>query len=784
MSSPLQLDGPPPPRSRKLSRVMRNAVARVEGSAVTYVVAVRELCDFTAKQGDLDIRFTPSPSAVEGMEGHITVASNRREGYQTEITLSGDFESLHVRGRADGYDPELGQLEEFKTHCGDWSRIPANHRHRHWAQLKIYGWLFCRERGVATIRLALVYFDIVSERETLLSETCSAEALREHFEAHCRRFIHWAQLEVAHREARDRSLRALTFPHPEFHTGQRELAEAVFRAAKNGRCLLAQAPTGSGKTLGTVFPLLKAMPTERLDKIFFLVAKTPGRDLALGALQCLQESAPALQLRVMELVARDKACENPGSPCDGAKCPLARGFYDRLPLARQAAIEHGLLDRASLRAIALRHQVCPYYLGQDVARWCDVVIGDYNYYFDTSAMLYSLTRRNEWKVSVLIDEAHNLISRARKMYSASLQRADLRAVMHAAPAKIRSSLVEIDRHWDDLLLRQEPVYCVYTALPRKLIGALQQLNTVVTRHLSENPFGLDGPLQRVYFDTLNFCRLAEFFDDCSLLDVTKSAAVGDEPGNAELCLRNIIPAGFLQRRFAAAHATVLFSATLSPPAFHRNVLGLPENTAWLDVRSPFVSEQLRVEVVGSISTRYTHRTRSVLPIVKLLARQYRQTPGNYLAFFSSFEYLKQVADAVQARHPDIPLWRQERQMSEAERTAFLANFEIEGCGVGFAVLGGAFAEGIDLPGKRLIGAFVVTLGLPQINEVNEEIRQRMETAFGAGYDYTYLYPGVQKVVQAAGRVIRTRTDRGVVYLVDDRYSQAKVRKLLPRWWNV
>ncbi|HEY0064404.1 MAG TPA: ATP-dependent DNA helicase, partial [Telluria sp.] len=237
-------------------------------------------------------------------------------------------------------------------------------------------------------------------------------------------------------------------------------------------------------------------------------------------------------------------------------------------------------------------------------------------------------------------------------------------------------------------------------------------------------------------------------------------------------------------RFTLSHSSALFSATLSPWNYYGDMLGLPDNTAWVDIASPFVAEQLTVHVAANISTRFQHRAASAVPIATLIARQYHQTPGNYLAFFSSFDYLEQVVALFEQLYPDIPVWRQPRRMAEAEREQFLDRFTLESRGIGFAVLGGSFGEGIDLPGARLIGAFIATLGLPQMNPVNEEIRKRMQALFGSGYDYTYLFPGMQKVVQAAGRVIRTESDEGVVYLIDDRFGQHEVRDLLPRWWHV
>jgi len=228
----------------------------------------------------------------------------------------------------------------------------------------------------------------------------------------------------------------------------------------------------------------------------------------------------------------------------------------------------------------------------------------------------------------------------------------------------------------------------------------------------------------------------------------------------------------------------LFSATLNPRRYYADLLGLPDNTVWLDVESPFDAGQLEVQIVSRISTRYAHRQASLAPIVELMARQFAARPGNYLAFFSSFDYLQQVAGLLAREHPDIVLWCQSRGMDEASREAFLQAFRAEGQGIGFAVLGGAFGEGIDLPGSKLIGAFVATLGLPQLNPLNEQMKQRMAAMFGAGYDYTYLYPGLQKVVQAAGRVIRGQSDRGVLMLIDDRFAESRVRQLLPSWWAI
>jgi Rad3-related DNA helicase len=750
---------------------------------VSYSIAVRALCEFTAKAGDLDLRFTPSPTALEGIAGHRTVASRRNQGYQTEVALEGQYRQLTVRGRADGYDPVQNQLEEVKTCRGDLSAMPANHRQLHWAQAKIYGWLMCQQLQLPGISLALVYFDILSEKETRLVEAWSAADLELFFNHHCRLFLQWAEQELSHRDERNQAAQSLVFPHLDFRPGQRHLAESVFKAVSTGRCLMAQAPTGIGKTVGTLFPMLKALAPQQLDKVFFLTAKTPGRKLALDAAQVIYDSAPDLPLRVLELVARDKACEHLDKACHGESCPLAKGFYDRLPAAREEATQVQLWDQGSLRKIALKHEVCPYYLSQEMARWADVVVADYNYYFDFSALLFGLAQANQWKVAVLVDEAHNLVDRGRQMYSASLDQYTLNTVRNIAPEPLKKSLQRLNREWNALHKEQIRPYQAYAQTPGKLLQALSLCTAAIGDYLNDHPQGLDSALQAFYFEALQFSRVAELFDEQFLFDVSKRD-LNAKRSLSQLCLRNVVPAGFIRPRLTAARSTVLFSATLSPRHYYADLLGLPTNTVWIDVESPFTANQLDVQIVSRISTRFVHRQASLAPIVELMAAQFQQRPGNYLAFFSSFDYLQQVAQLLADKYPHIELWSQSRGMDEGQRQAFLEQFTTSSQGIGFAVLGGAFGEGIDLPGARLIGAFIATLGLAQLNPVNEQLKQRMAAIFGAGYDYTYLFPGVQKVVQAAGRVIRTEQDRGVLMLIDDRFAEARIQQLLPRWWSL
>ena len=753
-------------------------------------VAVRALCEFTAKAGDLDQRFTPSPTAAQGVEGHQHVQRQRPAGYEAEIPLQGMHGALQVKGRADGYDPAANQLEEIKTYRGKLDGVRAHHRALHWAQAKVYAHLLCVQRELPQVRVALVYFNIDTHKESVLVQTCTAADLAQHFAALCSQYVAWAQLQHQHRLARDAALKALEFPLERFRAGQRELAVAVYRTAaakQAGQVLMAQAPTGIGKSMGTLFPMLKACAAQQLDKVFFLTAKGTGREAAHHALQAITArlpTQPGAPLRTLTLRAREDSCEHPDKACHGESCPLAQQFYDHLPAARQAMVQQGEWTPQAVRAVALQHRICPYYFTQELAKWADVVVGDYNYFYDSTALLAAMTHSYQWKVGVLVDEAHNLVERARAMYSAPLSQFDLAGATPNATGRIQRALRALNREWKALNAQCPQAYQALPEIPAAWLKALHTAISRIAEVNAEAPLLPGDPVLDFYLKALAFEALAEQLGPHAFVDVTLAASATARKAWSTVHIRNAVPAHYLQPRHALAHATVLFSGTLTPWNFYSDLLGLPPNWYWLDVPTPFVPAQLQVHVKRNLSTKYKDRRASMAQLVDTLAGQFRAAPGNYLCFVSSFEYLDQVADAFAQAHPDITITRQYRGMDEAAKAQFLAQFTPGSQQLGFVVLGGVFSEGVDLPGDRLIGVFIATLGLPQFNPVNDQMRLAMQAVFGAehGYTYTYLYPGMRKVAQAGGRVIRTEADRGVIYLLDARYGDPAIQSLLPAWW--
>jgi DNA excision repair protein ERCC-2 len=760
-------------------------------------VAVRTLSEFTGRSGDLDRRMGPSPNARQGLAGHQIVARRRAPGHEFELPLEFLHGPVRVVGRIDIFDPVKVELEEVKTGFGPPGQGSSARRSAHRAQLRIYGGMLCAARGLERIRLSLVHYDLLDDSEHRESEDVSAATLIAELIARCERYRTWALQELEHRARRDRWLSGLAWPFDSFRPGQHELAASVYRSARDATLLRILAPTGLGKTLGTIFPALRSMPDSGMDRLFYLTAKGTGRPAALHALGRLLEGPPASPppIRIIELVARERSCEYPDRECHGSSCPLAQAFFDKLPAAREAAMEIAVLDQARIRRLALRHGLCPYHLAIEILPSADVVVGDYNYWFDRHALLFGLALEHRWDVMLLIDEAHHLTDRSRSMYSAALSLGEFEAARQSGSGVDRM----IDQ-WDLLLSRSGSApsesSTLLEDLPAAWLRALKRWVRQIARRIEAGDPLIKGDLLALYLRCLSFVAMADQFGDHSLCELRRDSAVSVAPhpdpildlkqvpgSTATLRLCNIVPAPFVRDRLTQVRCVVMFSATLHPDDFDQAMLGWTRPHRTLSLAPPFDPSRLQVRTLG-LSTRFDQRQGTIDRIVTAMARQFRDAPGCYIAFFSSFDYMELAATRLSARHPDIPIRAQPRVMNEAERAQFVDAFDPEHPALALAVLGGVFSEGMDLPGRRLIGAFVVTLGMPRVDPLNEATAARLEALFGRGFDYTYLYPGLCKVIQAAGRVIRDSEDQGVVILIDARWRKARYRALLPVHWGL
>lgn len=737
-------------------------------------ISVRSLCEFTARTGDIDLRYTPAPTALEGIEGHQRLQRKRPKSYSAEYPLEIELEGLLLRGRADGVDISNRLVEEIKTHRGDLERQSAGQRVLHWAQLRAYAAILCQQQDWDSINLRLSYLEIASDEVTELTETANAIELFAELKAQVGHYLEWHRKLHSARSERNQALEQLDFPYPEFRKGQRDLAESVYKAVRTERQLLLEAPTGSGKTLGTLFPALRALATGNLDKLFYLTTRNTARAVGLQGIAQLREPN-SLPLRVVELSSKEAGCIEPDRLCQGDSCPLAEGFFDKLPQARAEAFElsDANLDVTGLRALAAKHQICPYFFGQEMARWADIVVADINQYLAPTALLSAYLQQDEWRAIALVDESHNLVSRCRDLYSIGLNQAQFR--FETKRVKLGKALDAVQRGWQEACrgLSAEPSFDEMP--PEKLEYALQSLCSELSEVLAQSPDQLE--LQQMLFSASAYLKLAEVFGEHSVVRRAKPGR-----GRAELAILNLNPSPFLATRWSELKSVTLFSATLKPFDYYQQLLGLQTECARGSLPSPFGAEQLKVKLCSRIDTRYQVRNASVEPIAELLIEQYRQRPGNHLFFASSFSYLEQIAHAVAAKAPDIQLHRQTSGMQQEARQAYLDSFTSSSQLLGMAVLGGLFSEGVDLAGDRLIGVTVATLGLPPFDALHQLMRKRFEERFGAGYEYTYLYPGMQKVVQAAGRLIRTHSDQGELLLIDPRFARPEIRSLLPGWW--
>jgi DNA excision repair protein ERCC-2 len=748
-------------------------------------VPIKAFCAFTARSGDLDLRFTPVPTAPEGIAGHRTVVFSRRGDYRSEVAVEGVVDGLRLRGRIDGVEADGQTLDEIKT-----QRQPANHRALHRAQLRTYAALYARAEGHEQLTLRLCYYDIDRRNETQIVELARADALWTELESRVAQYKRWMAGERAHRQRRDTVLDGLAFPYPEIPEGQRQLLQAVEHAYLREQRLLAQAPTGVGKTLGVLFPSLKALAAGRVDQLFYLTPRNAVQMEISAALTRLRPPGAALPLRVLVLNAKERACVHPDKACHGASCPLAQGFFDRLPAAREAARAEAWLSAEALAAIAATHHICPYFLAQEMTQWADLIIGDVNYYLDVHALLHALVTHTGARIGLMMDEAHNLVDRARAMYSGELRESQLHAGMANLPKRLRPAIAPLLQQIDLLALQwatTDGSPALLEEAPKALRTAFSQAISRIGQWFAEQPERASGAPLQFYFELIAFHRLLERLAAHSLFELEQGTGPARDLLNAGeriLRIRNVVPAPHLEDRFRAAHTVIAFSATLLPWHYHQLLLGLPETSRFIDLPSRFSPNQLQVRLARQIRTDWRVRGRTAAAVATAIADEFETRPGNYLVFCSSFHYLDQVAHAFAQRAPQIPQQRQRPQMGEADRKAFLARYSEHSQQVGFVVLGGSFSEGINLEGRRLIGAVICNLGLTPYTLASRRMAERIDRYFGpgTGEDFIHLYPAVTRVVQAAGRVVRTLDDHGSLLLIDQRFASDRVRRLLPTSW--
>ena len=757
--------------------------------------SVRELVSFVFRSGDLIAGgFAHPDRMVEGTRGHQKVQNARPDDYQAEVLvaylLESDDIALEISGRIDGLlaeDDGTVLIEEIKTTAADIAEdLPENPVH--WAQAKVYAFIVAADSNLDAVDIQLTYLQLDTWKRHEDRRTFSLEDLAAFFADLVEKYLHWARIYHQWCRERDATLAKLEFPFPEYRPGQRDLAITAYRTIEQETRAYAQAPTGIGKTISTLFPAVMAMGKGHAEKIFYLTAKTIGRTVAEKAIDDLRQSGA--QLKSLTLTARDKICFKPngGTSCDPDQCEFAQGYYDRINGALEDIFDEDAFTRPVIEDYAQKHTVCPFEFSLDLSLWSDIVICDYNYVFDPRAHLKRFFQDNKGQYAFLIDEAHNLVDRAREMFSAELYKSEIRGLKRLSGKthpELTKRLDALNKHFSQLGKKIEQEgdgeSWINPQLSTDLLALVHNFLREAEKVLAQGSANVLfwDELVECYFSALGFERIGELYDEYY---TTYAEKQGKEVRFKLFCLD---PSKNIRAALARGSAAVFFSATLSPLEYFRDLLGGEDGDYLVRLDSPFPPEHLRLMLADHIDTTYKKRGETYGAVAESIAALIGQRPGNYLAFFPSYRYMEEVAERFIEAHPDIETLVQESGMSEREREAFLAVFDENNLNttLGFAVMGGIFGEGIDLVGERLVGAVVVGVGLPQICLERDLIKHHFDERDIPGFEYAYTYPGMNRVLQAAGRVIRTDKDRGAILLVDRRFGQKRYRRLFPPSWH-
>ncbi len=755
----------------------------------TFSIAVRSLVRHVLRSGDLRFDFMGSVRAIEGIRAHQQIQRRRPGHYQAEVpvsrTVEGDKYRLCVSGRIDGVlvEPSTAVVEEIKTTRRSLEEVEENPNPIHWAQAQCYAYLWAVQASMPRVDVHLTYMNLDNGKVKTLERHFSIEELEQFFDDLIHRYMAWVTRLANWVCLRDAAIDQLQFPFKHYRAGQREMAIAVYRTIRQKGHLLAQAATGIGKTMAVLFPAIKALGEKMGEKVVFLTARTTGRLAAQDALYILMGAG--LRIKSVTLTAKDKICFHPQSACVPEECECARGYYDRIDDALSAALDHDAFTRDIIEQTAAEHRVCPFEFSLELVNWADCVICDYNYAFAPGVMLQRLFGDEGGDHTVLVDEAHNLVDRSREMFSAQLDKRPILALRR----KIKDDLPVVYRNLGRVNAwmarrRRECLEAGGTQVTHELpMGLLERIRGVLAaaeEWLSLNlrtDFGED--LLKLFFDMLRFVRVAEAFDPHY---VVIDEAAGEELRIKLFC---IDPSHQLEATWQRCRSAVLFSATLTPAGYFQAALGCDTQARRLDLPSPFPPSNLAVYVADEISTLYRERKDSAPSVVRIIADLVCRRKGHYLLYFPSYEYLEMIHRRFVQDCREVHTLVQTPDMDEGQREAFLDRYKqaVPETLVGFAVMGGIFGEGIDLRGERLTGAVIVGVGLPGICLERDLIRDYFNREKGAGFEFAYQYPGINRVLQAAGRVIRSEEDRGVILLIDQRYRQPRYWSLLPGHWN-
>lgn len=754
-------------------------------------ISVRNLVEFILRSGDLDNRrggFADREAMNKGSRLHRKIQRQMGSAYQAEVALACEKEyrefSIRVEGRADGIitDRKGAMIDEIKGIYRDVYRLETPVE-VHLAQAKCYALIYGEQKGLEDIRVQMTYCNLETEEIRRFESHYAISELREWFDWLTDAYYRWALWQHQWRKKRNASMQGLEFPFP-YREGQREVVGGVYRTIMRKKQLFIQAPTGLGKTMATVFPAVRSMGEGLSEKVFYLTAKTITRTVTWEAFELLRERG--LSCKVLILTAKEKMCVCEETDCNPAVCPRARGHYDRVNDAVFELLNSGDgYDRETLLAQSEKYQVCPYEMSLDVADWVDTVICDYNYVFDPDVHLRRFfAEGNRGDYVFLIDEAHNLVERGRDMYSAALYKEDFLEIRRLVKPYRKKLARQLEKCNQQMLQwkRECETYQILDSLGSLGISLMNVMGELEL-FLEEAEEGeLRSTVLDFYFQVRSFLNIYDLMDENYVLYTQH-----EEDKRFKVKLYCVNPAANLQKCMDKGISAVFFSATLLPIMYYRNLLSGRQDDYAIYAGTPFSREQRIVLLGRDVSSRYTRRgPEEYGKICRYIFQAVQTRPGNYMVFFPSYRMMEEICGIYRERYgEEQKILVQTPSMNEWQREEFLEAFEQENREglVGFCVMGGIFSEGIDLAGERLVGAIVVGTGLPQISYEREILKNFYDGKGVSGFDYAYRFPGMNKVLQSAGRVIRTSRDKGMILLLDERFCSPDYRNLFPREWE-
>lgn len=756
-------------------------------------ISVRNLIEFVMRSGDIDNSFKSNDRALEGIIAHNKIQGEYDKNYRKEVSMINTTKledvTFIVSGRCDGLfeSGDVQMIDEIKSTTRLIDDLDPEINQMHWAQAKLYGYFYMEENKTKAIDVQLTYINIDEDYVKRHKITFSYEELKDFYLKILHKYLDFSKRIVKWREIRDESLKEVPFPYEEYRKGQRKMSVGIYQAILEKKNLFIDAPTGIGKTMSSLYPSVKAIGEKLGEKVFYLTARTTTQNEAVKAISLLKDKGGRLKTTV--ITAKEKSCINDEKvKCNPKDCPYAKGHFDRINDAIIDLYENeDLLDNSTIQIYAEKHKVCPFEFSLDMSIYSDVIICDYNYAFSPGVYLKRFFEESTDPYIFLIDEAHNLIDRGKDMYSSSLSKEYIKESKGLIPKKnkkIREEIGKLLGKFEDIEyeLKDDENYIKNKQSYRK--EKIEEIDEIITQILTnmdkflakERTYENYNEVLDFYFYLNEYERISEIYQDGYLTTLEK---IKDD---FIVSLKCIDTSNIFEQLLKRSRSAILFSATLTPIEYYMELLGGGKDALSMHLQSPFDKDNLLLMNQASLSTRYKDREKTKDEIVDFIHEFITSKKGNFFVYFPSYRYLEKIYESYMEKYNDDILL-QERFMSSDDRKVFINSFREDSNIKAFGVLGGIFAEGIDLVGERLIGVCVVSVGMPGLSYERKLIQEYFDEKENKGFDYAFTYPGINKVLQGAGRVIRSEKDKGIVLLIDDRFNQTRYKKLYPKHWS-